>query len=496
MESPSVEECRLCLGELTETKRSIEKSDLKEQLSQVFHFVIEPLPGHSSEVCGNCLSIVSEFHKYSEKVRSNQETLASRLRPVPIAHIKIKTESSSSDELEDFKRETSDASDGEIFAEPLVSIEVKSEPLAKRTRGSQQEDETVQPKRKKKKKIIPKLKERKNKKNIALKSREELQQQDIIIQDFYEMTCDLCGHAAQDLNSLRSHFRGTHGQGIYIKCCKKKLSRKWAMIDHITVHTNPTAFRCEVCDKTFKSKRYLREHQANVHGSDEQRPFQCDQCNRFFAKESLLQTHKRHHEKMPCPQCGQVFANSISLKAHMKGAHDNVDRTKVCDRCGKGFSGPSAPSNLRQHIDKVHMGLGDKTKHQCPICYKWLLGKRALTIHVQLHSEVGKPHICDICNQNYLHSRALTRHKRFVHGEQKYECEFCGKRFKKPLALKEHRATHTGETLYTCKVCPVSMNSNASYYAHMKKAHPVEWADSKVKAAEGNGSSANDSATV
>lgn len=489
MECTSVAGCRLCLDELTETKCSIENAELKKQLCQVFNFVIDSLPGYPSDVCGHCLSIVSEFHTYSEKVRSNQEKLAEQLKK-----IKIKIESSSV-ELDDFKREISDASDGEIFAEPLVSVEVKSETSANRSSESEQEDEKIKPRRKKKN-TISKPKEKKDKKNIALKTREELQQQDIIIQNFYEMTCDLCGHVAQNLNSLRSHFRVTHGQGIYIKCCKKKLSRKWAMIDHITVHTNPTAFRCEVCDKTFKSKRYLREHHANVHGSDEKRPFQCDQCNRFFAKESLLETHKRHHEKMPCPRCGQVLANSISLKAHMKGAHDNVDRTKVCDRCGKGFSGPSAPSNLRQHIDKVHMGLGDKTKHQCPICSKWLLGKRALTIHVQLHNEVGKPHICDICNQNYLHSRALTRHKRFVHGEQKYECEFCGKRFKKPLALKEHRATHTGETLYTCKVCPVSMNSNASYYAHMKKAHPIEWAESKLKAAEANESAVNGNETA
>ncbi|KXJ75490.1 hypothetical protein RP20_CCG011608 [Aedes albopictus] len=315
-------------------------------------------------------------------------------------------------------------------------------------------------------------------------SKEQRKQDDIRIQEFYEMVCDICGDKTKDMFSLRKHFRANHDMAAYIKCCNKKLMRRGTMVDHILIHVDPKMYRCEPCDKTFKGKRYLQEHMENVHGSIEERPFKCEKCDRYFAKESFLKTHISNHRKVHCSQCNQEFPNSRFLNEHLKTVHDNAHLTRVCDRCGKSFSGPSARSGLKQHIEGVHLKLGDKTKHQCPLCQKWLLGKRCLTVHMQLHSEVGLPHICNICNQNYPHSRALTRHKRFVHGEQKYECEFCGKKFRKSVALKEHRATHTGEALYTCKICGSTTNSNASYYSHMKKQHPVEWAEQKLKAEE------------
>ncbi|EAT34180.1 AAEL013553-PA [Aedes aegypti] len=563
MDGTSKVECRLCLEALNESKWTIDQPDLKKQINEVFRFAIDPQPGFSSTICSSCLTIVSEFHQYSERVRCNQDTLAAaaRLKLSTIQQHVIKTEKLDFDRDESFAAlanlstnddEVVDADlDGwdndDVFAEPLVTmVEVKVEPTGKKRNDVRKKEESVvstretraknressqrsgsplddkddtdfdyddddyQPETKKARKPRkirePKIKKekdetgdeeeeqeegeverpkrRRRKKDIALKSKEELAQEDIRIQEFYAMECDMCKQKAEDFESLRKHFRKEHGIPAYIKCCEKKLARKWALIDHILVHKNPDLYRCERCDKTFKGKRYLNDHIENVHGSAEEKPFKCEQCNRFFAKETLLRTHIANHKKILCKQCNQEFANSQELKEHLKVVHKNEHTIRVCDRCGKAFAGPSARSNLKQHIEKVHMGLGDKTKLQCSICRNWLLGKRALTRHMQLHSEVGKPHICDICNQNYLHSRALARHKRFVHVEQKYECEFCGKRFKRPLALKEHRATHTGEALYACKICSASTNSNASYYSHMKKAHPLEWAEQKMKAAE------------
>lgn len=555
MDSTSKVECRLCLEALNESKWTIEQPDLKKQINEVFHFAIDPQPGFSSTICGSCLTIVSEFHQYSERVRNNQDTLAAaaRLKLSAIQQHVIKTEKPDPERDEsyggpaDFAADDDDVVDADlddwdnddVFAEPLVTmIEVKQEPSGKKrsdtrkieeptvsTRETRQknresaprsespqqdkddtdfeyddDDYKPEPKKTKRPRKIkePKIKKeegevdeeevskprRRRKKDIALKSKEELALEDVRIQEFYSMECDMCKEKAEDFESLRKHFRKEHGIPAYIKCCDKKLARKWALIDHILVHKNPELYRCERCDKTFKGKRYLNDHVENVHGSAEEKPFKCEQCNRFFAKETLLRSHIANHKKILCKICEQEFANSQELKEHLKVVHKNEHTIRVCDRCGKAFAGPSARSNLKQHIEKVHMGLGDKTKLQCSICLNWLLGKRALTRHMQLHSEVGKPHICDICNQNYLHSRALARHKRFVHVEQKYECEFCGKRFKRPLALKEHRATHTGEALYACKICSASTNSNASYYSHMKKAHPVEWAEQKMKAAE------------
>ncbi|XP_062553339.1 transcription factor grauzone-like [Armigeres subalbatus] len=562
-ESTSKIECRLCLETLIEFKWSIQQPDLREKLHQIFRFTIDIQSGFSSHICNACLTIIEDFHQYTERVQSNQEILAARLK-FPIAQqntikfeaqeLDIKHDEYDNDKYDDTVDNVGNDWIDEV--QTFAVLEVKGEPHAKRSSRSQrkatlnnteakqetkqrrtntrrsgsklkveQEDEQIesadclskssagdddsmedeedyQPEQKKQRKTTArrcksgqnlengeqnaskKLKKQTKKPDQSV--RDEWQEDIMRIEQFYDMVCDLCGDTLDDLLSLRKHFRSEHGMAAYIKCCNKKLMRRGTMVDHIVVHANPETYRCDICDKTFKGKRYITEHLENVHGSIEKRPYKCEQCDRYFAKESLLRTHISNHRKVHCSQCNKEFPNTRFLKEHLKTVHDNAHLTRVCDRCGKSFSGPSARSGLKQHIDGVHMGLGDKTKRQCSICQKWLLGKRCLTVHMQLHSEMGQPHICNICNQNYPHSRALTRHKRFVHGEQKYECEFCGKKFRKSVALKEHRATHTGEALYTCKICGSTTNSNASYYSHMKKQHPIEWAEQKLKAEEAN----------
>lgn len=557
-------ECRLCLEALSEPKWSIEQPELKQQLGQVFRFVIEIQAGFPTDICIACLTMVEEFYLYSERVRCNQDKLAARLKlPVAENHpIKSETldeldiKEGSIDELCNDNTFDNDCTD-DVFVESFVAIEIKAEPPNKRKTRSQQKltenDNEMKSKKDKRQKSkterkrteelkvekgedqLDEMKEemsaqsstddedsledeyepdqnksktqRRNPKHDSARqkkqtkknessSKEQRQQDDIRIQEFYEMVCDLCNDKLPDMSSLRKHFRAEHDKAAYIKCCNKKLMRRGTMVDHILIHVDPKTYRCEPCDKTFKGKRYLQEHLENVHGSIEERPYKCEKCDRYFAKESLLKTHISNHRKVHCSQCNQEFPNSRFLNEHLKTAHGNAHLTRVCDRCGKSFSGPSARSGLKQHIEGVHLKLGDKTKHQCPLCQKWLLGKRCLTVHMQLHSEVGLPHICNICNQNYPHSRALTRHKRFVHGELKFECEFCGKKFRKSVALKEHRATHTGEALYTCKICGSTTNSNASYYSHMKKQHPIEWAEQKLKAEEANRPTAEPTMTL
>ncbi|XP_058835293.1 transcription factor grauzone-like [Topomyia yanbarensis] len=484
---PVPDGCRLCLDPIADSVHSIENVQLKEQINRVFRFPIESKEGYPTSICQNCSRIIAEFYHYSEKVRLNQERLEQQSTDTKAAFESVKVELLS--ELEDNslglglgteepksepEGKDEEHSDGEIFVECY-------EPPVRRLRKKRKKE--VLPRRKRGEKEELK-EERQTTKRYNIKSKEQLEKEDKLINEFYRMVCELCGESAANFTALSSHFRKIHGRTGYIRCCKRKLPKRYHLLQHITLHTNPNAFRCDLCNKNYKHKVYLLLHQAKAHGSEQERPFKCDRCKQSYAKEYLLRNHMTSHEKVQCPQCSKLLANKAALNVHIINRHSDLDRKMICDTCGQEFLNKVC---FERHV-KRHLGMEDaEQKFQCHICQKWLMGERGLQKHLQFtHYEREQTHICDICKQQYPNSRALWSHKRIVHIEEKFECEFCGKKFKRAINLKEHRTTHTGEVLYACDICGATMNSNANLYTHTKKSHPLEWAEKRKKAVEAN----------
>ncbi|XP_058462116.1 transcription factor grauzone-like [Malaya genurostris] len=478
------EGCRLCLDPIADNIHSIENVQIKEQINQVFRFSIENKTGYPTNICQDCSHIIAEFYQYSEKVRLNQQRLDERQNSICDT---VKAELLSEPEeqvlsvdlnIEQPKTEPEEngdePSDGEIFVECY-------EPPVRR--GRKKHKKEILPRRKRDK-TIELVKER-TIKHYNIKSKEQLESEDKMIKEFYRMICELCGEPESSFNSLASHFRKIHGRTGYIRCCKRKLFKRCDLLQHMALHTNPNAYRCELCNKSYKHKMYLLLHQTKAHGSEEERPFKCDRCKQSYTKEYMLRNHMISHEKVQCPQCDRLLANKAALNVHIINKHSSdLDRKMICDTCGQEFLNKVC---FERHV-KRHLGMEEaEQKFQCHICQKWLMGERGLQKHLQFtHYERDQTHTCDICQQQYPNSRALWSHKRIVHIEEKFECEFCGKKFKRAINLKEHRTTHTGEVLYSCDVCGATMNSNANLYTHTKKSHPLEWAEKRRKAIEAN----------
>ncbi|XP_053685529.1 transcription factor grauzone-like isoform X1 [Sabethes cyaneus] len=475
--------CRLCLDPIGDIIHSIENSEFKKQIDCVFSFPINIKHGYPSSICQNCSHQICDFYIYSEKVRLNQEKLEqiaeskSFLETFKVEPIeKDEPSEVSLDKIEpkdEPEEDCNEQSDGDIFAESY-RLPV-SRPRKKRKKEER-------PRRKRGEK--PPVLEQDVVKRYNIKSKEQLEQEDKLINEFYRMVCELCGETASNFASLANHFRKIHSRTGYIRCCKRKLPKRYHLLQHMALHSNPSAFRCELCNKNYKHKVYLLLHQAKAHGSEEDRPFKCDRCKQSYVKEYLLRNHMISHEKVQCPQCNKLLANKAALSTHIINKHSDLDRRMICDTCGQEFLNKAC---FERHV-KRHLGVEEvERKYQCHICQKWLMGERGLQKHLQFtHYERDQTHICDICNQQYPNSRALWSHKRIVHIEEKFECEFCGKKFKRAINLKEHRTTHTGEVLYSCDICGATMNSNANLYTHTKKSHPLEWAEKRRKAAEAN----------
>ncbi|ETN66450.1 zinc finger protein 425 [Anopheles darlingi] len=289
------------------------------------------------------------------------------------------------------------------------------------------------------------------------------------IKEFYNLDCELCSAKLENLATLQSHYRRKHEIKGYIRCCDKLFYRRFQLLDHMAAHQG--TIRCKICNKSYKSSRYLALHTMKSHSKEEDRPFKCTKCRQSFHKEHLLKAHQANHLSEKCPICEKVVSSKYALKTHVAHMHGN-DGNHICDVCGKEFRTKQA---MERHINE-HLGLEVVQKVQCHECNRWFHGKYNLRKHIRfMHIEDGQVFRCEICQHESPNSRALLDHKKRVHVDEKFECEFCGKRFKRKLYLREHIASHTGKPLYSCEVCGATFNSNANCYNHRKIRHPAEW---------------------
>uniref|UniRef100_A0A1I8MZK2 Uncharacterized protein n=2 Tax=Musca domestica TaxID=7370 RepID=A0A1I8MZK2_MUSDO len=294
-----------------------------------------------------------------------------------------------------------------------------------------------------------------------------------------DLECVVCGQLYPNLTSLRKHFREFHPkQKCYITCCQRKLRHRFHIEEHIRIHLNPDAFKCDVCGKCCTTSRSLNSHKLEKHTAEgQERTFECPICQKRFAKKTVLKCHIETHKTgtdYVCSECGKGFATEQRRKVHERTVH-NVDR--VCDQCGKTIHGIYA---LKQHLLE-HQGI-KKPKWPCDICNAQLYSHSSLKRHKQVaHNDGSTVYVCGECGKIAATETALRSHKKYVHqAERKHKCTICDKAFKVAVVLREHMATHTGEDLYTCPHCPKTFKVSSNMHHHRKKAHPKEWAEGRL----------------
>ncbi|XP_052859862.1 transcription factor grauzone-like [Anopheles cruzii] len=495
------EKCRLCL-KIVQCEKYVSILDIQfsKRLATIFQFTIAVGEALPERVCQLCQSTVDEFHSYYLQVQTNQKQLSSlhvlnetddafplttvKVEPLFDEHL-FETEANDIGRIDSVKdeslKETVDGSD----SDSTTSDDSNGDDMLLNDEDDKQEDNEgseaiVHVRRrgrnlKKERTDAPGKTERTDKSKCTTQAKHQEKEQRI--RNFFSLECELCSAPLNDFTDLQDHYRQVHNVTGYVRCCDRLFYRRYLLLDHIDAHSG--TIRCEICQKSYKSNRYLTLHMAKTHSREEDRPFKCDQCHVSYPKSYLLKAHRALHVQEECRICKKVLSNNQSLKVHIAQMHGD-DGNHICDTCGKVFRTKAA---MERHI-KEHLGLELVERMQCEYCKKWFNGKYNLKKHIRfLHNEEGQEFRCDICQHESPNSRALANHKLRVHVEEKYECEYCGKRFKRRPNLREHIASHTGNALYSCEICGIKFNSKANRFTHRKNKHPVEWeANKRLKA--------------
>lgn len=94
----------------------------------------------------------------------------------------------------------------------------------------------------------------------------------------------------------------------------------------LMLHVDPGchAFRCSVCESTFRTKIGMAQHFGKKHSST--KACRCTLCHKKFKSIYILRNHKKqvhfHSTMKVCPHCNKNLFNTFSLSRH----------TKVCEK--------------------------------------------------------------------------------------------------------------------------------------------------------------------
>lgn len=147
--------------------------------------------------------------------------------------------------------------------------------------------------------------------------------------------CAECDYKTKFKSSLKNHYIRKHTNNYDFSCeqCGKRFKMEWDLKFHLSTHNAPEHM-CDICGGLYKSKYLLVKHRRTVHLNEYK--YRCTFCsNRFLLQENLDIHVLQHNQNYQCGVCDKIFKSKKYLSNHV--ATHTTMRPHKCSICSRGF---------------------------------------------------------------------------------------------------------------------------------------------------------------
>nr|XP_022920216.1 zinc finger protein 709-like isoform X11 [Onthophagus taurus] len=278
-----------------------------------------------------------------------------------------------------------------------------------------------------------------------------------------EFKCSVCNQGFEQRAKLKNHMRKHKPKNRCCDVCGSKFKTNQELNKHQRTHNSQKNIPCTLCEATFITEVGMKQHITSVHLKAY--PFKCDQCDKGYLFEYILNNHKKSAHLgtvYKCEKCNKNYKCRVAFKHHLKTHEVGYKKPEYsCSICTKLLSSKRClESHLRTHEDS--------TRYVCKFCGKALGSRHYLQIHERTHKG-DKPFVCQYCPKAFVSSCLLKMHERIHTNERPYVCKVCNKAFNQLAPLTIHTRIHTGERPYGCHLCDQRFSSRTNLNLHLKK---------------------------
>ncbi|XP_077441252.1 uncharacterized protein LOC144063130 isoform X2 [Vanacampus margaritifer] len=254
------------------------------------------------------------------------------------------------------------------------------------------------------------------------------------------------GREASNADHLKHH---SDKKDFHCSQCDKSFYSKAGLKNHVLVtHTGEQTKKYSL--KNFV-KRRKRKHASQTteagEGSQAQLlqtsknsnaniEFDCAVCEKTFCSRKSLKQHTETHtrdKRFVCPVCEKRFSWKHHLKRHMCKHTRDEERSQAT---------PSDPKRDDETLESD--GNVDAGNCQCLQCGKKCPSNASLKAHMVIHTG-AKPYACPVCGQCFSFKQSMIRHEKQHYGHKPFTCTVCRKSFLSRGRLILHLRSHIKE---------------------------------------------------
>ncbi|XP_049884186.1 zinc finger protein 729-like isoform X2 [Pectinophora gossypiella] len=186
----------------------------------------------------------------------------------------------------------------------------------------------------------------------------------------YGYQCMECAKYFDNKNQRWKHVQRVHREGYRCHSCGKRFAFKNNLTRHEQLHAGPPPREeCPVCHKMIRTD--LVKVHARIHTARER--YKCSMCDKGYRSRGELRDHENYQHKgetqHKCPICGKGLATRRCITRHVRRAHDGIKesaRDKICQQCGKAFRDKKG---LREH-EWIHTGERPLSCSECGCSFR------------------------------------------------------------------------------------------------------------------------------